>query len=42
MHVIFPSHKFAQYIDDNATTRIELATKKEMKDTNIEHTTNLI
>jgi hypothetical protein len=29
-------------IDDNATTRIKLATKKEMRDTNIEHITNLI
>jgi hypothetical protein len=28
-------------IVDNATTRIELAAKREMEDTNIEHTTNL-
>jgi hypothetical protein len=29
-------------ITDNATTRIKLVAKKEMKDTNIEHTINLI
>jgi hypothetical protein len=28
-------------IANNATTRIELVIKKEMKDANIEHTTNL-
>jgi hypothetical protein len=29
-------------IANNATTRIELVAKREMKDTNIKHTTNLI
>jgi hypothetical protein len=29
-------------ITNNATTRIELVAKREMKDTNTKHTTNLI
>jgi hypothetical protein len=40
-HMYFPPCINLNDIVDNATTRIELAAKKEMEDTNIEHTTNL-
>jgi hypothetical protein len=38
----FPFRINLNNIANNATTRIKLVAKKEMKDSNIEHTTNLI
>jgi hypothetical protein len=39
-HMYFSPCIHLNYIVDNVTTRIELVAKREMKDTNIEHTTN--
>jgi len=46
-HILVKRMYFSLHINlndlvDNATTRIKLVAKKEMKDTNIEHTTNQI
>jgi hypothetical protein len=46
-HILVKRMYFSLYINlndivDNATTRIKLAPKREMKDTNIDHTPNLI
>jgi hypothetical protein len=41
-HMYFSPHINLNDIVDNATIKIKLATKKEMKNTNSKHTTNLI
>jgi hypothetical protein len=41
-HMYFSLHINLNHVADNATTRIKLVAKKEMKDTNIEHTKNQI
>jgi hypothetical protein len=38
----FSLHIHLNDVADNVTTRTKLVAKKEMKDTNIEHTTNQI
>jgi hypothetical protein len=40
-HKYFSFHINLNDVTNNATTKIELIVKREMKDTNIEHTTNL-
>jgi hypothetical protein len=40
-HMYFSPHINLNDIADNATKKIELTTKGKMKDTNLEHTTNL-
>jgi hypothetical protein len=40
--IYFPPYINLNDIDDNTTTIIKLAAKREMKDTNTKHTTNLM